>query len=157
MEGEYKWWHENGNLWVHACKIDGKLEGECKEWHDNGQLMTCSFYRDGKIEGKYETYYENGSPQLREFYKQGIREGKVINWNNDGYPRSQKFYQAGKLEGEMKLNNLLYHYYCHAGYILSQNFDKKKMTFLKVKKFLFRAAKITLSDYIIKDLRSISY
>jgi antitoxin component YwqK of YwqJK toxin-antitoxin module len=46
-EGEYKEYHENGQLWVICNYIDGKIEGELKSYHNNGQLEAICNYIDG--------------------------------------------------------------------------------------------------------------
>ena len=36
--GEYKYWHYNGQLYIHTHNLNGKVHGEFKHWYENGQL-----------------------------------------------------------------------------------------------------------------------
>ena len=63
---------------------DGKLEGECKWWYENGQLEEQAFYRDGKLEGEYKWWYENGQLKMQAFYRNGKLEGECKSWYENG-------------------------------------------------------------------------
>ena len=70
-EGEYKRWHENGELWVYCFYKDGQLHGEYKRWHENGQLWIHTFFKDDKAEGEYRQWNENGQLWHHKLYKNG--------------------------------------------------------------------------------------
>lgn len=43
-QGEYKLWHDNGQLWVHCFYVDNNWDGEFKTWHNDGTLYNHCFY-----------------------------------------------------------------------------------------------------------------
>jgi len=70
-EGEYKAWHENGNLYKHYFYKDGELDGECKMWHENGQLYKHYFYKDGELDGEIKQWFASGKFWSHTLYKKG--------------------------------------------------------------------------------------
>ena len=48
LEGEYKKFYGNGQLWLQCLYVNGKIEGEYKEFYENGQLREHYFYVNGK-------------------------------------------------------------------------------------------------------------
>jgi hypothetical protein len=83
--------------------VDGKLEGEYKEWWSNGQLWEESFYKDGKLEGNCKRYYKNGQPHIHCTYKNGLSDGEFKSWRINGQLEEQSYFKNDKLEGERKL------------------------------------------------------
>jgi len=78
-DGEYKEWHDNGQLWIHSFYKDGKRNGEYKMWYVNGQLYEHSFYKDGDLDGEHKMWHDNGQLFIHSFYKDGNRyNGKAI-------------------------------------------------------------------------------
>jgi antitoxin component YwqK of YwqJK toxin-antitoxin module len=69
--GEFKTWHENGQLFQRSFYRDGKLEGKAEMWYRNGQLWVYSFFKDGKLEGEYKMWYKTGQLRWHRFYKNG--------------------------------------------------------------------------------------
>ena len=51
IEGEYKRYHINGQLYEICNYINDRKNGEYKEYYDNGQLREICNYIDGKKEG----------------------------------------------------------------------------------------------------------
>lgn len=91
-------WHSNGQLRKRVSFLrDVKLNGECKFWRENGQLWSRSFYRDGKLEGKRKVWYENGQPTVQEFYRDGKLEGELRIWKGDGLRDSYMYYRHGDI------------------------------------------------------------
>ena len=68
--GEFKSYHENGNLDIHCHYINGKRHGEYKIYHHNGQLLCHCHYNNGKQHGEYKSYYYNGTLIRATFYYQ---------------------------------------------------------------------------------------
>jgi antitoxin component YwqK of YwqJK toxin-antitoxin module len=85
--GEYKWWHENGQLETHCFFVDGKRHGELKWWHENGQLGRHCFYVDDKVHGEYKEWYSDGKLCEHCFY---VDDNKVIDfrYEPEEYPTS---------------------------------------------------------------------
>jgi antitoxin component YwqK of YwqJK toxin-antitoxin module len=48
-QGEFKWWHDNGQLSRHCFFVDGKRHGEFKSWYENGQPCVHCFYQNGEV------------------------------------------------------------------------------------------------------------
>jgi antitoxin component YwqK of YwqJK toxin-antitoxin module len=48
-QGEYKEWHDNGQLYMHCFFVDDKLHGEFKWWYPNGQLRMHCYFVDGNM------------------------------------------------------------------------------------------------------------
>jgi antitoxin component YwqK of YwqJK toxin-antitoxin module len=84
-QGEYKEWHDNGQLYVHCFFVDGKQHGEYKWWYENGQLWEHCFYVDGNRHGECKAWYSNGQLQMHCFYQNGEVVVDFTN-NPDLYP-----------------------------------------------------------------------
>jgi hypothetical protein len=48
-QGEYKHWHNNGQLWENCFCVDNELHGECKIWNGYGTLISHYFYVNGEV------------------------------------------------------------------------------------------------------------
>lgn len=73
LEGVYKYWHRNGQLFEQCSFKDGNLDGEYKHWHSNGQLCTRCFYKNGNLDGEYKRWYEDGKLCHHWYYKNGVK------------------------------------------------------------------------------------
>ena len=70
-EGEFKSWHENGQIWQHFFYKDGDVHGEYKNWYVNGRMAEHSFYKNGERDGEYKVWHANGQMWRHAFYKDG--------------------------------------------------------------------------------------
>ena len=70
-EGEWLYYHENGQLRFKENYKDGKLEGEWLYYHENGQLRFKRNWKDGKKEGEWLYYHETGQLYLTQIWKDG--------------------------------------------------------------------------------------
>jgi len=52
--------------------LDGKMDGEFKSWWPNGQLFVHCYYRNGKFDGEYKSWDENGEMLEHYYYKNGV-------------------------------------------------------------------------------------
>ena len=52
--GEYKQWHNNGQLCEEYTYVNNNINGEYKSWHDNGQLHKQYTYVNNNINGEYK-------------------------------------------------------------------------------------------------------
>jgi antitoxin component YwqK of YwqJK toxin-antitoxin module len=88
VEGEYKKWHSNGQLFIN-CNYNDKMElkGEYKMWNSDGQLLIHSFYR-GINSNYYSIIYQGeDDKRFKGVYKLWDESGKLekhIIFNNDG-------------------------------------------------------------------------
>jgi antitoxin component YwqK of YwqJK toxin-antitoxin module len=56
IQGEYKFWWSNGQLWEHCFYVDGDLHGEYKEGYHDGTISANEFYVNGEV---YRDLLEN--------------------------------------------------------------------------------------------------
>ncbi len=63
MEGEFKSYHNNGQLNEICNYVGEKIEGEYKEYYDNGQLYFVCNYINGEIKGEYKRYHNKHNRQ----------------------------------------------------------------------------------------------
>ena len=71
-EGEWIYYHKNGQLWTKGNFKDGKRDGPMEVYHENGQLNGKGNYKDGERDGLWEIYNEDGSFQTSYKFKNGI-------------------------------------------------------------------------------------
>jgi antitoxin component YwqK of YwqJK toxin-antitoxin module len=102
LEGEYKSWYDNSQLWQECFYKKGKLEGEYKSWHENGQPFGHSFYKDGECEGEFKKWYENGQLWEECFYKKNKRDGEYKEWYGNGRLVEHHIYKDGILIERIK-------------------------------------------------------
>lgn len=67
MEGNYKEYYKNKQLFTICNYINGKKEGLCKKYYDNEQLYSECNYKNNKLFGKYKEYHENGELECEEY------------------------------------------------------------------------------------------
>ena len=95
MQGEYKWFYKNRNLYAHCFYKDDKRNGECKEFYESGNLSVQSFWKKGKRNGKYKRFYENGNLSVQCFCKDDKFNGKHKWFSENGKLIETKYYQNG--------------------------------------------------------------
>ena len=97
MNGEWTYYHENGQIYVQGRFIDGDgsnlselsgipfngRTGRWTSWHENGQKEAEGTYKDGELDGKWTYWYDNGRKQWERTYKDG-KWIKEIRWDEDG-------------------------------------------------------------------------
>ena len=49
IQGEAKWWWDNGTMWEHCFYIDDKCHGERKIWDPDGTLVSHKFWVNDDI------------------------------------------------------------------------------------------------------------
>ena len=58
INGEYKDYYSNGQLFDISNYIDGKMK--CIKYHKNGNLYVICNYVDEKLSGEYKEYSDDG-------------------------------------------------------------------------------------------------
>ncbi len=101
--GEYKEWHDNGQLYVQYHYIKDKIYGEYKEWCENGQLSHQTQYIEGKIHGEYKAWFDNSQLRIQTNYVKGKTYGEYKEWCENGQLNHQTQYIEGKIHGEYKV------------------------------------------------------
>ena len=84
IEGEYKSWYSNGQLYAQCYYKEGKIEGEYIWWHENGQIEIQCYFKEGKEEGEYKKWYSTGQLKIQCYFKEGKKEGEFKKWNEQG-------------------------------------------------------------------------
>ena len=84
-----QFYNDTGKLRVSANYKNGALEGEYKAYYPNGNIWTKQEFKNNDLNGVYEVYYEDGNPQL----KAKIKNGEIIEeqrFNRDGTPYKEE-------------------------------------------------------------------
>jgi antitoxin component YwqK of YwqJK toxin-antitoxin module len=102
LNGEYKEWHQNAQLYIQQYYKDSKLEGECKMWYPNRKIDIQHYYKDEKNEGECKWQPQNGQLYFQGYYKEDKKEGECKWWYENGQIDSQGYYKEGKRDGEWK-------------------------------------------------------
>jgi hypothetical protein len=99
LHGEYKEWWENGQLREHYIYKEGEHHGQFKSWDYDGQLNVHCTYKDGEFHGEYKEWWSNGQLYEHSFYKEGEKNGKYYAYDYYGYDESRikKYYTKGKV------------------------------------------------------------
>ena len=77
IEGEYKEWYSNGQLWKHCFYKDGEPHGEYKSWDSYNKLQIHGFYVDGEKHGHFKEY-DFGRLYKHSIYNMGVIDEIVI-------------------------------------------------------------------------------
>jgi len=100
---EYKEYYDNGKIKITGHTTpDEKETGEWKMYHENGQLVAITNYKDGQLEGEAKEYYENGQLKARGSYIEGIPEGEQKFYYQNGQLKGTYNYVNGEVEGEVR-------------------------------------------------------
>jgi antitoxin component YwqK of YwqJK toxin-antitoxin module len=95
--GEWRFWHENGNLEMQGNYERGEQTGRFVWWHENGQKLAEGEYVQGKMQGPWQTYYSNGSRKSAGQFVDGSRHGTWMSWHENGMPKLQASYDSGTM------------------------------------------------------------
>ncbi len=95
IQGEYKRYHENGQLYIHTFFQNGNRHGEYKSFYGNGRKFEHIFFQNGNIHGEYKAYHDNGIILRETFFYQG----KDLNVDPDTLTEKDKIYimMSGRL------------------------------------------------------------
>ncbi len=94
-EGEWKYYHENGQH-KYSIKFEkGKKNGVLNYYYKNGKLNYSQLYKDDVMQGYYISYYLNGKIQAEGYYKDGEKHGPWNYYEENGTLDYNTFYQEG--------------------------------------------------------------
>lgn len=99
-DGEYLWYHDNGQLRMRINYKNGKHHGEWSSYDRNGQLLSKSNRKNGKEHGEWTYYDKDGNLRSITQFKNGKREGKAIYYYPNGNVESTGTHKNGWHEGE---------------------------------------------------------
>lgn len=60
--------------------VNGFEDGEWKYWHKNGNQKEISHYQSGKLHGRVTIFFENGSKQNEGFFKRNLPDSIFSEW-----------------------------------------------------------------------------
>ncbi|MFZ4785681.1 MAG: hypothetical protein ACOYLH_09395 [Flavobacteriales bacterium] len=85
-------------------KLDPKIgkEGEWYFYHENGEVANIYSYFANKPDGLCKSYFSNGVLRKEEDYDNGLYNGKVREYNVTGFIVSESTYENGKESGAGK-------------------------------------------------------
>src|SRR6266542_852127 len=72
MDGEWKWYRENGKLMQIGEFEDEKKTGLWKRYHPNGELYDEGEYINDKKTDEWKTYNATGTLNKKKFYKENL-------------------------------------------------------------------------------------
>jgi len=82
--GQYKAYHENGQLMQIGEFDNGTRIGEWKFYHNNGKLQTIGKFESGKQTGEWRYYHENGELKGLGRFENGNKIGEWKIYDEDG-------------------------------------------------------------------------
>lgn len=103
MTGDWKWYHENGQVSRKSKMNQGMVNGETIFYNDRGGINSIVPYKNDEVEGVVENYKLIGYKYEDAMYKNGQMHGQTIGY----YPNQSKQYEymlkEGKYDGPFKL------------------------------------------------------
>ena len=87
--------NDNGNLQHSGQYENGLMEGVWKYFYEDGQLYLNMTYKRGIINGLTETFHEDGSLYLKGNSKNGKRDGIWTTYQPDGTIESEELFKEG--------------------------------------------------------------
>ena len=109
INGGFKKWYENGQLFKECMYKNGLQHGVCKEWYGNGQLLEESKYSEGQLYGIYKKWHRNGNLFKNYHFCNGKRSGLCKEWYQQDRVQlyEECIYANGELHGETKIGILM--------------------------------------------------
>jgi len=101
-QGEWVFYHRNGQVSEISNYKDDKLNGRSRNWFDNGIQSEDEVWVDDKMEGTFRSWYYNGLPHMVTEYAKGLKNGLSVEYSSDGFLLSDETYQAGQEDGIVK-------------------------------------------------------
>ncbi|MDO5970380.1 hypothetical protein Q4Q35_11245 [Flavivirga aquimarina] len=95
LYGDYVFYHQNGEKFMHSTYDNGKLNGEEKTFFPSGKLKKISHYKNGMLHGKVISYFENGKVLSESELKEN-QPITSITYNDVGDIESKMFIEDGK-------------------------------------------------------------
>lgn len=100
-DGPYLEYYPDGQKFCEGNYVKGVMEGEWNYWHPNGELCKTITLKKGKPDGAYEVRRADGTLEGKQSFKNGIRDGEWVTYYSDGKtPKVKANIVDGKVEGE---------------------------------------------------------
>lgn len=98
-QGNWKEYHDTGELKSEGEYKDGKRVGPWKFYHKNGQAEQLGSYIGGQPDGEWKWYYPNGVLRREENYYKGNEDGPSVEYSDTSKVIAQGEYVDGLREG----------------------------------------------------------
>ena len=95
--GEWKTYHENGELAGSINIFEGKIMGLVKWYSENGELITTEVYSSDKRNGISKTYFGNGQLAIIGEFNFDLQSGKWKFYHENGNIKQILLWDEGKL------------------------------------------------------------
>lgn len=100
QQGEWKEFHENGQVKSIGKYVNGIKVGEWKYYFANGKMFENGKYdKKGKEEGKWMWYFANGKLRRESNFYNGLEDGYFIEYDDSGAVITKGQYTEGLKEG----------------------------------------------------------
>lgn len=100
-DGSYIEYYEDGTKFAEGNFTEGIMDGDWKYWHPNGQLCKDITYKAGKPDGSHKVFREDGTVESVQVFKDGVRNGEWISYFEDGETVKMKTeFDTGRLSGQ---------------------------------------------------------
>ncbi|MGB4205130.1 MAG: CHAT domain-containing protein [Bacteroidales bacterium] len=84
IEGNAKWYYENGNISEDCNYENGKMEGDVISYFEDGFIESKAIYKNNKKDGPFEMYYPNHNKKCSGQFWHGRKMGEWLWYNEDG-------------------------------------------------------------------------
>lgn len=100
-DGQYIEYYPDGQKFCEGNYVKGVMEGEWNYWHPNGELCKTITLKKGKPDGAFEVHRADGTLEGKQSFNDGVRDGEWITYYEDGKtPKVKAVIADGKVTGE---------------------------------------------------------
>lgn len=98
-QGEWRWWHPNGELEAVGEYRRGQKDGRWERFFDDGRPMMKGEWRADVKHGEWQGYYRSGNLRFSGGYRDGKEHGEWTTFHENGRPHAKGEYAAGEKTG----------------------------------------------------------
>ena len=137
IDGQAKWWYENGVMQISADYKKGELHGKVIRYYENGMKQSEASYLDNMLNGISLDYNANGRVIVEKTYRNDTLNGICRQYDDQGQKIVEGSYKDGFFEGRWL-------YYSNRGILIGEaNFTRgsgSKVTWNEEGKIIGRAS-----------------
>ncbi|MGK0360404.1 MAG: antitoxin component YwqK of YwqJK toxin-antitoxin module [Bradymonadia bacterium] len=98
-QGEWRWWHPNGELEAAGEYTRGQKSGTWERFFDDGRPMMKGSWRADVKHGDWQGYYRSGNLRFSGAYADGKEDGEWTTFQSTGAVQAKGSYKAGEKSG----------------------------------------------------------
>jgi antitoxin component YwqK of YwqJK toxin-antitoxin module len=102
MQGQFKWFHANGNVKSVGDYIDNEKTGEHYWYYENGNIEAIEIYHNGQLHGNYKEFYPDGVLYVEAKFEFGLQHGYSIYYGENEKVISEGNFEEGDRKGIWK-------------------------------------------------------